>query len=161
MAKSHSSLPTTGIHQISSPETNNYRETRTWKRASPLQWGHFGATNRQLPGAPTINVPLANRQVYKMYPTTLRAETRWGGQSFNAIGKNVTGAAFHDTQSFRGMKIDITVLSYALYRPAIKKASQTEEASNVITGKFTNQQSTSALSQSANATSEDSGENIT
>jgi len=90
-----------------------------------------------------------------MYPTTLRAKTRWGGQPFNAIGKNVMGTALHDTQSFSkssssqrclvnakilagGTKIDIAVLSYALYRPAIKKASQTEEASNVIIGKFTN-----------------------
>jgi hypothetical protein len=113
-----------------------------------------------------------------MYPTTLPAKTGWGGQIFNAIGKNATGAALHNTQSFskssssqrclvnanilaEDTKINITVLSYALYLPAIKKASQTEEVSNVIIEKFTNPQSTFALSQIANATSEDSGENIT
>jgi hypothetical protein len=60
-----------------------------------------------------------------------------------------------------GMKIDIIVLSHALYHPAIRKISQTEGVSNVTLAKFTNPQSTFALSHNANGISEDSVENTT
>ena len=59
------------------------------------------------------------------------------------------------------MKIDIIVLSHALYHPAIRKISQIKAVSNVTLAKLTNRQSTFALSHNVNDISEDSDENTT
>jgi hypothetical protein len=59
------------------------------------------------------------------------------------------------------MKIDTIVLSNALYHPAIRKILQIEAVLTVTLAKFTNRQSTFALSHNANDISEDSDENTT